>query len=44
MLVLANRGKRIILGMPTGLYPGYDREIHEIYVYRIREGHLQTRP
>ncbi len=35
MLVLANRGKRIVLGMPKGLYPGYEREIHEIYVYRI---------
>ncbi len=35
MLVLSNRGKRIVLGMPTGLYPGYDREIHEVYVYRI---------
>ena len=34
MLVLANRGKRIVLGMPKGLYPGYDREIHEVYVYR----------
>lgn len=34
MLVLANRGKRIVLGMPKGLYPGYDREISEIYVYR----------
>jgi len=21
--------------MPKGLYPGYDREIHEVYVYRI---------
>jgi hypothetical protein len=37
MLVLANRGKRIVLGMPTGLYPGYEREIHEVYVYRIPE-------
>ena len=35
MVVLANRGKRIVLGMPTGLYPGYDREIHEVYVYRV---------
>lgn len=35
MLVLANRGKRIVLGMPRGLYPGYEREIHEVYVYRI---------
>jgi len=36
MIVLANRGKRIVLGMPKGLYPGYDREIHELYVYKIR--------
>jgi len=37
MLVLANRGKRIVLGMPTGLYPGYEREIHEVYVYSVPE-------
>ena len=37
MLVLANRGKRIVLGMPKGLYPGYDREVHELYVYRIHQ-------
>jgi hypothetical protein len=36
MLVLANRGKRIVLGMPKGFYPGYEREIHEIYVYKKR--------
>jgi hypothetical protein len=35
MLVLNNRGKRIVLGMPKGLYPGYDREIHEVYVFRL---------
>ncbi|MHC5026087.1 MAG: hypothetical protein ACYTGR_04910 [Planctomycetota bacterium] len=35
MLVLANRGKRIVLGMPKGLSPGYDREISEIYVFRM---------
>jgi hypothetical protein len=35
MIVLANRGKRIVLGMPKGLYPGYDHEIHELYVYKI---------
>jgi hypothetical protein len=35
MIVLANRGKRIVLGMPKGLYPGYEKEIHELYVYRI---------
>ena len=37
MIVLANRGKRIVLGMPKGLYPGYDREIHELYVYGISQ-------
>ena len=35
LVVLSNRGKRIVLGMPQGLYPGYDREIHELYVYAI---------
>ncbi|MFV2072911.1 MAG: hypothetical protein ACC742_09710, partial [Thermoanaerobaculales bacterium] len=38
MLVLANRGKRIVLGMPKGLYPGYDREIHEVYVFGVETG------
>lgn len=33
MIVLSNRGARIILGMPRGFYPGYDREIHELYVF-----------
>ena len=33
LLVLANRGARIVLGMPRGFYPGYDREIREVYVY-----------
>jgi hypothetical protein len=28
-----NRGKRIIRGMPKGLYPGYEREISEIYIF-----------
>ena len=36
LVVLSNRGKRIVAGMPTGLYPGYDREIHELYVFRLR--------
>jgi hypothetical protein len=35
LVVLSNRGKRIVLGMPAGLYPGYDREIHEVYVYSL---------
>ena len=25
----------IVLGMPSGFYPGYDREIHELFVYSI---------
>jgi hypothetical protein len=36
LVVLNNRGKRIVLGMPKGLYTGYDREIHELYIYRLR--------
>lgn len=35
MVVLNNRGKRIVKGMPQGLYPGYEREIHELYIYRV---------
>lgn len=35
LIVLSNRGKRIVLGMPKGLYPGYEREIHELYIYKI---------
>ena len=35
LVVLANRGTRIVLGMPSGFYPGYDREIHELYVYSL---------
>ena len=36
MLVLYNRGARIILGMPTGFYEGYDHEIHEVFTYDIK--------
>jgi len=35
MLVLANRGQRLVLGMPKGFYPGYDRELHEIDVFKV---------
>ena len=28
-----NRGARIVLGMPRGFYPGYDGEVHEVYVF-----------
>lgn len=34
-LLLYNRGSRIILGMPSGFYPGYDKEIHEVFVYKM---------
>lgn len=33
LIVLSNRGARIILGMPSGFYDGYDHEIHELYFY-----------
>lgn len=35
LLVLYNRGARIVLGMPKGFYDGYDREISEIFTYEI---------
>ena len=34
-LVLFNRGSRIVLGMVKGFYPGYDREISEVYRYKM---------
>ena len=37
IVVLSNRGARIVLGMPKGFYDGYDREIHELYVFREKE-------
>lgn len=33
LIVLMNRGKRVIEGIPEGLYPGYSEEIHELYFY-----------
>lgn len=33
LLVLYNRGAHIVRGMPVGFYDGYDREIHEVFVY-----------
>lgn len=35
LLLLYNRGAKIKLGMPKGFYPGYDREISEVFSYRI---------
>lgn len=37
LLVLFNRGARIVLGMPKGFYEGYDREISEVYLFDISE-------
>lgn len=33
LLVLNNRGAIIKMGMPKGFYTGYDKEIHEVYIY-----------
>ena len=35
LLLLYNRGARIVLGMPQGFYEGYDHEISEVFVYEI---------
>ena len=35
LLVLYNRGARIVLGMPKGFYDGYDREISEVFSFKI---------
>lgn len=35
LLVLYNRGAHIVRGMPVGFYEGYDREIHEVFVYDL---------
>ena len=36
MIIHANRGKQIVLGMPKGFYPGYDREISELFIYDMK--------
>lgn len=35
LLVHFNRGSRIVLGMVKGYYPGYDREISEVYRFKM---------
>jgi len=35
LLVHFNRGARIILGMPKGFYQGYDKEISEVYRFKM---------
>ncbi|MDR3073897.1 MAG: hypothetical protein LBV01_04105 [Deltaproteobacteria bacterium] len=36
LLVHFNRGSRIILGMPKGFYPGYTKEISEVYRFDVK--------
>ena len=36
-LLLYNRGSRIILGMVRGFYPGYDKEITEVFRYKMEK-------
>lgn len=35
LVVLINRGTRVVNGMPIGFYEGYTKEISELYIYRI---------
>ena len=35
LIVHFNRGTRVVNGMPIGFYPGYTKEIHELYIYKI---------
>lgn len=35
LLLLYNRGARIVLGMPQGFYDGYDKEISEVFIYKV---------
>ena len=37
LLLLYNRGAKIVAGMPVGFYEGYSEEIHEVFVYNIIE-------
>lgn len=44
LLVLMNRGARIVLGMGKGFYPGYDKEVSEIYRYSMTPKGAPKRP
>lgn len=37
LIVHFNRGTRVVNGMPIGFYPGYTKEIHELYIFKIKE-------
>lgn len=34
-IVHHNRGKHVVEGIPVGLYPGYKKEVHELYIYEV---------
>ena len=35
LLLLYNRGAKIVAGMPKGFYDGYHEEIHEVFMYNM---------
>ena len=37
LLLSYNRGSKIELGMPVGFYKGYDKEIHEVFIYDMKK-------
>jgi hypothetical protein len=37
LLVISNRGTRVDRGMPIGFYEGYDKEIHELYIFQAEK-------
>jgi hypothetical protein len=41
LLVNYNRGAQIVLGMTQGLYEGYEKEFHEIFVYDMKINELK---
>ncbi len=36
LMILHNRGLKVIDGKAKGMYPGYDEEISELYIYRTK--------
>jgi len=37
LLISYNRGAQVVLGMPLGFYEGYEKEIHEIFIYSMEK-------
>jgi len=42
LLILHNRGAIIRQGIPSGFYPGYNREIHEVYTFKMIDASSTT--